>query len=132
MDVSARSFWNRGQKAYVDIMIFNPLAKSYLKPTLASAYKKNEQEKKRQYNERIINVEHATFTPMVFSTFGGMSYECDRFVKRLSELISEKLEEKPHLTKNFIRTKYSFSLLRTTLLCLRGSRGRRKPTRRRR
>ena len=71
---------------------------------------------------------------MVFSTFGGMSYECDRFVKDFCEMASEKLEEKPRLTNRFITTKYSFSFLRTSLLCvyLPGSavdvRGRRKLT----
>ena len=38
--------------------------------------KKHEQEKKRNYNRRIMNIENGTFTPLVFSVFGGMGKEC--------------------------------------------------------
>ena len=45
----------------------------------------NEKEKKRQYNERVLEVEHGSFTPLVFSSNGGMGRECSTFYKRLSE-----------------------------------------------
>ena len=57
-----------------------------------------------------------------------MAYECGRFIRRLSEQISEKQQETLSSTTHFIRTRYSFSLLRTSLLCLRGSRGRKIKT----
>jgi hypothetical protein len=31
----------------------------------------NERGKKRQYNQRIVEVEHGSFTPVVFSAYGG-------------------------------------------------------------
>ena len=118
----------------MDVRIFNPLAKSYLQPkprqiespSLLSAYRSNEQAKKREYNERIINVEQGTFTPLVFSTFGGVGYEGNRFLKRLNELISAKREETLSVTTSFVRTRYIFSLLRTTMLCIRGTRSAKK------
>jgi hypothetical protein len=59
---------------------------------------------------------------LVFSAFGGMGYESNRFFKRLNEMIAEKKNESTSVTMAYIRTKLSFSLLRSTLLCLRGSR----------
>ena len=122
VDVSARGFWTRGKRLYVDVNIFNPLAKTYKNTSLKNAHRSNEQTKKRKYNQRIINVEHGTFTPLVFSSFGGASYEATRFLKRLNELIATKRGETISKSMNYIRTVYSFSLVRSTLLCIRGSR----------
>ena len=58
VDVSARSFWVRGQKAFFDVRIFNPTAKCYSTQSLNAAHKRNENEKKRSYNERIQEIEH--------------------------------------------------------------------------
>ena len=89
-DVAARSFWVKGQVAYADVRVFNPLAKSHKNLTLQAAHKKNENEKKRNYNGKIINVDHGSFTPLVFSCYGGMSRECSRFYSHAAELIAEK------------------------------------------
>ena len=32
LDISARSFWQKGQRAFFDIRVFNPFAKSHLSP----------------------------------------------------------------------------------------------------
>ena len=129
VDVSARGFWQRGRKTFLDVRVFNPLAKPNFQPrrgrleapTLKSIYRSNENAKKREYNERILRIDHGTFTPMVFSTFGGIGYEGNRFLKKLNEKIAEKRFESLGNTMSYIRTKYSFSLLRTTLLCIRGT-----------
>ena len=42
--------------------------------------------------------------------------------KKLNEKLAEKLDESLSIVTNFTRIKYSFALLRTTLLCIRGSR----------
>ena len=38
----------------------------------------NEVEKKRKYNERVMQIEHGTFTPLVFSATGGMGREASK------------------------------------------------------
>lgn len=121
-DVAVRGFWVRGSKAYLDVRVFNPLAKSYTKQTLSATYNSIEKQKKGKYNERIINVEHGTFTPLVFSCFGGMGVEAKRFYNRLSEKIAEKRNDPISVATNWVRTRLSFSLLRSALLCIRGSR----------
>ena len=42
---------------------------------------------KRHYNERINVVEYGTFTPLVFSSNGGMGRECQTVYKSLAEAI---------------------------------------------
>ena len=39
----------------------------------------NEQEKKRAYNERVLQIEHGTFAHLVFSIYGSMGRECRTF-----------------------------------------------------
>ena len=121
-----RGFWVKGGNSYVDIRVFNPSQISPIIPqscqNLNAIHRKNECEKKNKYNARVIQVEHGTFTPLVFSCFGGMGFECTRFYQRLSELIAEKRNINFSVASCWIRTKLSFSLLRSTLLCIRGSR----------
>ena len=39
---------------------------------MASMYRRHENEKRRAYQQRILEVEHGSFTPLVFSATGGM------------------------------------------------------------
>ena len=91
LDIAAHGFWQAGQLAFLDVPVFNPSAKRYAKIELTKAYEK---EKKRLYNERILQVEHGSFTPPVFSAIGGMVPECKKFFARLAEMIAEKRETK--------------------------------------
>ena len=124
VDVAARGVWVRGSKAYFDVRVFNPLAPSYSGQTLKTTHKNNEMSKKREYAERILKIEHGSFTPLVFSSLGGMSVECTHFYNRLADKISEKRNISVSKGRAWIRTKLSFSLLRSTNLCIRGSRTR--------
>ena len=67
-------------------------------------------------------VDQGTFTPFVFSCFGGMSRECSLLYSRLTELLAEKRNENLSKVKNWMRTRLNFNLLRSCLLCLRWSR----------
>ena len=60
------------QRAFSDVKVFNPFAKSYRDIPLTKCYKRCEQQKKRTYKERIHKVKHGPFTPLIFSTQGGM------------------------------------------------------------
>ena len=42
LDVSARGFWQRGQRAFFDVMVFNPFAKSHLNQKLDMVFSRNE------------------------------------------------------------------------------------------
>ena len=87
-----------------------------------SIFRKQENEKKRQYNQRIIDVEHGTFTPLVLGTNGGMGKEGHIFLKQLADKLVNKQSEDYSTVIAWIRTKLSFEFIRSTVLCLRGSR----------
>ena len=125
LDVSARGVWIKGSRAFFDVRVFNPLAQTYFKSSMKAAHKSNENTKKREYNNRVLEIEHGSFTPLVFSCFGGMAVECSNFYNRIADKLAEKRDIMSSVAKSWIRTKISFSLLRTTNLCLRGSRGKR-------
>jgi len=67
-------------------------------------------------------VEHGVFTPLVFSSSGGMAREATVFYKRLAELVSLKREESYLMIMGWLRCRLSFALLRSAILCIRGSR----------
>ena len=90
LDIRSRWFWDRGQQAFFDIRVFDPNGKRYLNSALPQCYGQNEKEKKRQYNESVLQIKHGSFTPLVFSIYGGMSRECSTFYNRLLKLLSEK------------------------------------------
>ena len=93
---------------------------------LNQIYRQHETEKKRQYASRVLEVEQATFTSLVFSTTGGMAAECKRYLSWLAELLATKKGESYATTMSWIRARVSFALLRSALLCLRGSRAKRR------
>ena len=82
----------------------------------------NEQQKKRAYDERIREVEHASFTPLIFSTSGGVGPAATIVYRRLATLIAEKQKQPYSRTLHWLRCKLSFSLLRLSIMCLRGAR----------
>ena len=69
-----------------------------------------------------MEVEHGSFTPLVFTTTGVMSHECSIYHKALAEKISQKQGERYEVIMRYLRVKLSFLALKSTLLCLRGSR----------
>ena len=122
VDISARGFWTPGEKAFVDIRIFDPMAPCHHNITLDAAHKKNEQEKIRAYSERILQVDHGSFTPLVFTTAGGMGPKAKCFYSRLADVMANKKHQPRNHVITWMRCRLSFSLLRSALLCLRGTR----------
>ena len=121
VDIAAKGFWQQYEMAFFDIRVFSPFAKSYLN-NLDAAFRTNEAGKKREYNQRIIQVEHGSFTPVVVSAFGGFGKETDRFVARLVQKISEKKHLEASVVANYVRRKVSFELVKSQIDCIRGSR----------
>ena len=122
LDIRARGFWRQGQNAFFDVRVTNVDSESMRNTKIDVLLKRNEQEKKRQYNRRVMQVEHGSFTPLVFTTSGVMSYECAKYHKALAEKLSEKKDERYDVIMRYLRVKISFLALKATLLCLRGSR----------
>ena len=126
LDVSAVGIWSPMERTFLDVRVVHPNAPSYRDKKIEKIYEQNEKEKKRTYNQRVIQVEKASFTPLVFTTSGGMGPECTRYHKKVARLISLKTKEEYSQVMNHLRTRLRFTLLRSTLIALRGERGKPK------
>ena len=106
--------------------MFHPNAPSAIQAPLASQYAKHERSKRREYEQRVRDVEGASFVPLVFSSTGGMGPACATTFKRLADLLSdhEKLDCPYAAMLNWLRCRVSFALLRSAVTSLRGSRRR--------
>ena len=66
LDISVDGFWGASrEKAIFEFRVFNPFAMSNRHQSLPSVYRAQENEKKRQYNEKVREVEQASFMPLV-------------------------------------------------------------------
>ena len=92
---------------FLDVQVFNPNTKRYANIELSKAYEINEKEKKKTYNERILQVEHGSFTPLVMSATGEMCRDCKKFYSSLAEIICEKRKTNYNVTITWIRRKKS-------------------------
>ena len=121
--IQVTGFWEDWkQRAFFDVKVFNPFDKSYRDIPLTKCYKRCEQQKKRAYEKRIREVEHGSFTPLIFSTQGGMSKETTTMYKRLASLLSSKRSELYSRMINWIRCRIGFAILRSMVMCLREAR----------
>ena len=74
LDISANGVWGgRSEKTYFDVRIFNPYAPSNKNMAPSACYKKHEREKKRAYEQRVREIEHSSFTPLVLAATASMS-----------------------------------------------------------
>ena len=110
LDVSAQGFWgDRHQRTFFDVRVFHPNPPSYRKIQLPSAYRLHERQKQRTYDQRVREIEHGSFTPLVFTTSGGMGKCASVTYKRLASLLSTKQEQNYGATLAWVRCCLSFS-----------------------
>ena len=122
LDVACRGFWAPLQKMFLDIRLTHPNAPSNRSRQLKSLLMPHEHRKKVEYNERVLQVEHASFAPLVFATNGAMGEEAQRYHSILADRLSDKMNCTYADTMNYIRKKLSFTILQTALIALRGHR----------
>ena len=123
LDIAANGFWGgRFERTYFDVRVFNPYAPSNRQSSLSSCYRKQESLKKRAYEQRVREVEHASFTPLVLSATGGMANEATVFYKRLASCLAMKWDQSYSSTLSLLRCRLTFSLLRSAIQCIRGAR----------
>ena len=120
LDFKAGGFWSRGVTAFFDVRVTHVNSKCNQGKETSTIFKEQEEEKRRKY--QVLDVEMGSFTPLVFGTNGGMGADCNCFLKRLAEKLSETNEEPYHVTITCIRALLSFEILRFVHTCVRGSR----------
>ena len=122
LDIAASGFFGgRFERAFFDVRIFSPFARSN-QGTLNAVYRRQEQEKRRKYGQRVSELEHASFVPLVFTCTGGAGPAATTFLKRLADRISSTHQLSYNEAIVWLRTRLSFALLRSSLMCIRGSR----------
>ena len=123
LDVAASGFWGgRFERAFFDVRVFNPYAPSNRTLQTATCYRRHEREKRRKYEERIREVEHASFVPLVLSCTGGAGPCATNFLQRLAALQAEKHHSTYSMVMELLRCRLSFALLRSAITCLRSAR----------
>lgn len=123
LDIAANGLWGgRYERTFVDVRIFNPYASTHRNVPTSTCYKSHERMKKRAYEQRVREIEHATFTPLVFSATGGMANEAGNFYKRIAFRLATKWDQPYSCTMAWLRCRLTFSLLRSAIQCFRGAR----------
>ena len=116
LDIKARGFWGTPhQCAFFDVRVFNPNSESYRDLEMMTCYRCYEGEKRHSYENRVREVEHGSFAPLVFSTSGGMGRAATVAYKRLVTLIAAKREQPYSNVMGWLRCHLSFSLLRSAV-----------------
>ena len=87
-------------------------------------YVAHEKLKKVTYLDRVRQIEKGSFTPLCFSTTGGMGPEATLFVKHLAKQLTRVNGQSLSNTMAYIRQRLRFELLKATLTAVRGHRGR--------
>ena len=122
LDIKAKAFWRKGETAFFDVRVTHVNSKSSKNLKTAQTFRRHEDAKKREYLERVLEVEHGSFTPLIFGTNGGFGQECSKFLKELARKLSGKTDHDYGNVITWLRTRISMEIIRSSLLCLRGSR----------
>ena len=105
----------------MDIRVFNPYASSNAGST-TTAYRRLENIKRRAYGQRVREVEHASFTPIVMSAKGGLAPEATTFYQRLAFLLASKWGGEYCVVMGWLRCSLCFLLLQSAIACVGGTR----------
>ena len=122
LDIVATGLYGKNEKTFMDVRITHANAPSNLSIPVDKLLLKNEAEKKTKYASRVINTERATFIPLVFTTAATTAPECNKFHKRVAELIANKRKEQYGKVLSYIRTRISFAMLKSIPVSIHGVR----------
>ena len=111
--------WRRKEDVFLHITVFHPNAPSQRSRKVSTIYHALETSRRRKYDPLVW--EHGTFTPLVFSTSGGMGKEADRFYRQLARVISKREGVVYSEVIRQIRTRMCFAILHASIKCLHDS-----------
>ena len=121
LGMKAGGFWTTGV-TFFDVRVTHVNSRSNQGKYTATIFKEQENEKKRKYNQRVMDVEMGAFTPLVFGTNWGMGLDCQNFLRTLANKLSAKSDEPCASVISWLRIQLSFAISRTVHRFLRGSR----------
>ena len=71
LDVKAGGFWSRGVTAFFDVRVSHVNSKTNQGKPTAAIFKEQENEKKRKYQQRVLEVEMGSFTHLFLEPTAG-------------------------------------------------------------
>ena len=71
LDMKAGGFWSRGVTAFFDVRVTHGNSKCNQGKATSKIFKEQEEEKKRKYQQRVLDVEMGSFTPLVLESTVG-------------------------------------------------------------
>jgi len=119
LDIAACDFWRIShQRAYFDVRVFNPYTSYYRSSSLSSCFRRNEQQKRRAYDQRVHDVEMGCFLPLFFSAAGSCGPAANVVFGRLASCIATHKGKPYSPTLCWLRCHIGFSLIHSAVLCL--------------
>lgn len=123
LDLAASGVWGgRFERAFFDVRVVNPFARSNLAMPVSCCYRRHEADKRRKYLQRITEIEHASFVPFVVAATGGLGPAATTTLQRLAQLTADASDQPYSRVMGWLRCRVSFALLRGAIMCLRGAR----------
>ena len=98
-----------------------PSARSNQQTSLQAVYRRHQQ-KKRQYERCVREVEHATFTLLVLSLTRRLGKAATVSYKQQASIHSEKRSIPHSKAVGWLRCQLSFALLQCSIMCIMGAR----------
>ena len=120
-DWAARGFWQHQKQALFDVCIVNADSNSLKHLSISAIFNQRKSEKKERY-EDAAKARKATFTPIIASCDAAFDHEAEIYIKRLAVILSKKWRNSYSRTVGFLRARMQICILRSTSLCIRGSR----------
>ena len=122
LDIRAFGFWGLPQQqAFFDVK-FTILMHLHTVVLNWQPVTDDMKEKQRAYEQHVREIDYGSFTPLVFSTAGGMGNAATTTYRRLVSMIATKQELPDSVVMGWLRYRVTFSLIQSTIMCLRGSR----------
>ncbi len=103
-DIRSRAWGWQQSALFMDVKAFHPNATSYHNTTMPALYRRYEQEKMREYGNRVRENEFASLTSLVFTTTGG---------NQLGKMLPTA-----QLWRGCATPYISFAILRSAVMCM--------------
>ncbi len=120
-DLSVRGVWQPQVDSLLDVRVVDTDAPSHVKRSVKAVLATSEIEKKKKYSEAA-ELRRATFTPFVLSVDGAPGKEAESFLRNMAHVLAIRWDKNYAEVIGWMRASLSFSVIRATEWCLRGSR----------
>ena len=92
-------------------MVLNPLTPSHQKPKMATCNREHECEKRCKYKQRVREIEHSSFVPLILSCTRGAGPAVTIFFRRLAALVTAPNQSSYTMVMELLRVRLSFALV---------------------